>query len=147
MHRKELENEIANLESKIAYGREHPYAGYCGDDDAMGDRLETLKNELVEMELTNDQIIDAVKQCIAHCQLLEESGRYEILTVREILYTLGYESDDADTIIKAMASGGFNYCIDPIIPVNGERVSRSVCGFGTDQLLSRLQCLSIRNTR
>jgi len=40
-----LDRAIKDLESEIRYGIEHPYAGYCGEDDARQDRLDSLKLE------------------------------------------------------------------------------------------------------
>ena len=40
-----LNRAIAALEKEIQYGMDHPYAGYCGEDDAREDKLESLKLE------------------------------------------------------------------------------------------------------
>ncbi len=40
-----LNAAIKELEKEIAYGMAHPFAGYCGEDDAREDRLESLKLE------------------------------------------------------------------------------------------------------
>lgn len=41
--------ELASLERKQAWAREHPYAEHCGDDDARADRIDELRAELTPM--------------------------------------------------------------------------------------------------
>lgn len=44
--RADLARELGELEALASYGREHPYAGACGDDDARADRIAELRFEL-----------------------------------------------------------------------------------------------------
>ena len=40
-----LDRAIANLEQEIKDGQDFPFRGYCGEDDARQDQLESLKLE------------------------------------------------------------------------------------------------------
>jgi hypothetical protein len=48
-----LDSEIAHLERSLEYGREHPYSGVCGEDDAAADRLDFLRAERAKIEAEN----------------------------------------------------------------------------------------------
>jgi len=108
--------------------------------------------------VTKEQIKEAVAQMRSHCQLLEETSDYHGVSARGVLYELGYGADDADEVIRALADGGFAYCLDPMIEathfdpnnaraVDGmvtDRPSADACYWGPDQLRSRLDAASIR---
>jgi len=104
------------------------------------------------MSLTEEQCQEAVGQMIVHCRLIMEQykagvGEYESVSARSVLKTLGYE-EDIPQVLEFIAQGGFDYCLDPAIPMTGhheargERPNRDVCYWGPDQLESRLQCLT-----
>ena len=42
----ELRRELRDLDAAHKWGIEHPYAGYCGEDDAREDRMEAIRAEL-----------------------------------------------------------------------------------------------------
>lgn len=95
--------------------------------------------------LTDEQVIEAVRQMISHTKLLMEqyhqgTGSYDPVSARGVLYTLGFEETDADQVLRAVASTGFWYCLDPVVPDerDGHRFSRDACYWGPDQLESRL---------
>ncbi len=89
--------------------------------------------------LNQDQISEAIEQMKVQCEL--KMAGYEMCSARQLLRELGYHGEDADTVILAIAKRGFDYCLDPQVPHDGQRPTSSVCVWGPDQLLSRLQCL------
>lgn len=98
--------------------------------------------------MNKDQKLEAIEQMKAHCRLVIETKDYEMLSARGTLYTLGFTSDEADSVIDLIRLGGFTNCLDPNVYMtkDGKRIypGADVCYWGADQLLSRLQCLSIR---
>lgn len=70
-------------------------------------------------------------------------------SVRGILTTqLGYTSEEADEVIRYMASEGFAYCLDHTIAVRDEQgrteyPTRDVCHWNPDQLHSRVCCVNV----
>jgi hypothetical protein len=74
---------------------------------------------------------------------------YQMVSARSVLRELMLEGSDLQQILQFIADGGFDYCLDPAIPMTGhheaagERPHRDVCYWGPDQLKSRLQ--SLRN--
>jgi hypothetical protein len=106
------------------------------------------------MTMTTEQKSEAVQQMIAHCRLLmeqyEQGGRYESVSARGVLYTLGFEAE-VNEVLAFIAEGGFAYCLDAEVGAterHGERPPRHACYWGADQLESRLQCLSnVRSPR
>jgi hypothetical protein len=97
-------------------------------------------------ELTEDQVIEAVHQVMVTCDL--KMADYEAVSLRSALAECGYRGEQAQQVINHVAAGGFDYCLDPSIPMTGhhdaqgEKPSYEVCYWGPDQLKSRLQCLS-----
>jgi len=97
--------------------------------------------------LTKEQKIDGVKQALSFARDKEDlyaqgvKEAYVSVSLREVLYVLGYEADEADEIIEFCASRGFDYCIDPMIrnTRSGEKPERFACVWGIDQLRSRLE--------
>ena len=95
--------------------------------------------------LSPDQVSDAVRQMKSHCRLLMEQyeagvREYATVSARGVLYTLGYEEEDADQVLRFLAKDGFSYCLDPIFRArDGSRFSRDACYWGADQLESRLR--------
>jgi hypothetical protein len=103
--------------------------------------------------MTAAQIADAFAQMQSHCNLLwegykEGSRDYEMVTAREVLYTLGFNQDQADEVLGKIAEAGFSYCLDPHIKCDGgpgerrEYPSYAVCAWGVDQLKSRLDSVA-----
>jgi hypothetical protein len=88
--------------------------------------------------MTTDQIHEAMGKMISHCRKLEEGPGYPNVSARGVLATLGYTQEDQDEVIKALHEGGFNYCLDPMFPSNGEPTPAFACAWGPDQLRSRL---------
>lgn len=111
-------------------------------DDLIG-AMVAVRDSIWPDSLTQEQLIEAMQQIKSHCRMLMEQyragGKYQIVSVRGVLNELGYEVH-ADQIIQYMAERGFNYCIDPIIPLRGsdEYPSAGVCYWGADQLESRI---------
>jgi len=101
------------------------------------------------MTLTTEQVIDAVRQMHSHCDLLMAKyeagiGEYKTVSARGVLYELGF-GDNVDQILDAIASAGFNYCLDYSIRCpSGEYPAREVCYWGADQLESRLAFIDHR---
>lgn len=106
----------------------------------------------------NEMIADALKQMISHTQNSVELhkqgiGEYEMCSARGVLYTLGYNSDDAHTVLKYIHEDGFAYCLDFEFPsqalkADGETretiyPDQQVCYWGADQLHSRLMCVTM----
>ena len=42
----QVEDELAEMERLAEYGRNHPYSGYCGEDDALQDRIDDAREWL-----------------------------------------------------------------------------------------------------
>lgn len=113
------------------------------------------------LRLTGDEMIaDALAQMLSFLRDREEvrkqeaaAGKYdsyEHFSVRELLYTLGFSSDDVDEVIEYCAQNGFGYCIDHNVKIKdhtNENATRMIypnqdaCRWGQDQLLSRLNCV------
>lgn len=96
--------------------------------------------------LNDDQIKEAITQVKVHCDILQE--RYEPVSLRSALNSLGYESEDTQQVIEYVASRGFTYCLDHTIKCSSgvgdtpdEYPSSDVCYWGPDQLKSRLWCV------
>lgn len=96
--------------------------------------------------MTEDQKIEAVHQMMVHCEILQAD--YTPVSARSALRDLGYGDEDRLEVLQFIAEGGFDYCLDPSIPMTGhheargERPDYAVCFWGPDQLKSRLDCLS-----
>lgn len=87
--------------------------------------------------MTEEQIINAVKQVIEHC---DKVTNYRRVSVRSAMDKLGFSEVEADEVIQYCASRGFNYCIDPIILLaNNTKVHSDVCYWEPEQLKSRLE--------
>jgi len=90
---------------------------------------------------------DAVKQVISFARNKEDlyaqgvKEAYVSVSLREVLYELGFESDEADEVIEFCAGKGFDYCIDPIVKNerSGMYPAYGACVWGIDQLRSRLE--------
>jgi hypothetical protein len=100
-------------------------------------------------ELTNEQLDDAIRQMIVHCELKMQN--YEGVSARGALIELGYGQQQLDQVLADIAARGFDYCLDRTIECSdgeGGRgrtyPSQDVCVWGPDQLKSRLQCLRSR---
>lgn len=97
-------------------------------------------------------VTEAIKQCIVHCRIMEET-QYDFISLRGCLYLLGYTEEEADEVIRYCASRGFTRAIDPMIestyfsPDDPKAVDSMVteypsvddCHWGCDQLRSRLE--------
>lgn len=103
--------------------------------------------------LTEDQTNEAVGQMIVYCRNSMEEYKagvtdYESVSARGVLRTLGYDGEDLEQVLRHIADGGFDYCLDHHIAMTGhhdargEFPSRDVCYWGADQLESRLDSLS-----
>lgn len=100
--------------------------------------------------MTDQQILEAIEQCKSHCEILEETD-YHSISLRGVLYTLGYTPNQADSVIRNVASRGFEYCLDPMIECNSgipddlpnTRIHPPPFAtfWGPDQLRSRLNSL------
>jgi hypothetical protein len=103
-----------------------------------------MDNTNQEESMTRKQIIEAVAQARSHCRLQEEIGEFTPISLRGVLYTLGYDSYQAECVIRFVAAQGFNYCVDPwITNPSGERPPEFTCYWGPDQLRSRLDSIHI----
>jgi hypothetical protein len=90
--------------------------------------------------MTNDQITEAIAQMKSDCELRVAGERYDGITARGQLYTLGFSSEEADEVLARLFEGGFTYCLDPKFHKGAKaRIDSGVCYFGPDQLLSRIQ--------
>lgn len=95
--------------------------------------------------LTEIQVHEAIRQMVIHCRLLMVQP-YEVTSARRVLQELGYE-EHMDQVLRHIADGGFDYCLDHTIPMTGHHEARGekpdpdVCYWGPDQLESRLRCL------
>jgi hypothetical protein len=89
---------------------------------------------------------EALQQIRDEAMRLEDEP-YEFVSVRSIALKLGHKKL-LPQILTAVADGGFDYCMDPDIPMtgaheaNGEYPDPNVCYWGPDQLRSRLDSLS-----
>ena len=92
------------------------------------------------MSLSTEQIHDAIRQMLVSCELKMKD--YEPMTARGTLYSLGFHGEDCEQILRYIADGGFNYCLDPEYHEGEQRISLDVCYWGPDQLASRLHSLS-----
>ena len=104
--------------------------------------------------MTKDQNIDALKQARSFCANREaryndgDLDAYVNVSLREVLYELGFESDEADSAITYAHDNGFAYLVDPMFKVRSEGIERDeypplwACSWGIDQLRSRLDCVS-----
>lgn len=95
--------------------------------------------------MTEDQKVEAIKQMLTSCELA--MPEYRLLSARGTLIELGYHGEDLEEVIRFIADGGFDYCLDPHIRMTGHHEAQGefpvpdVCYWGPDQLASRLQCL------
>lgn len=71
--------------------------------------------EVVRTMITQEQYEDAVRKVIERCKLLRDMKDYTGYSVRNILQQLSYQPEDQDAILKLIAEGGFDYCLDPIV--------------------------------
>jgi hypothetical protein len=102
--------------------------------------------------MTKAQIHSAVHQMMAYLENVKANydagtAEYEMHSARSLLYMLGYDTDQANEVIVAIADQGFSYCLDSTVPSNDENgkliyPSSDVCFWGFDQLLSRLWCIA-----
>jgi hypothetical protein len=102
-------------------------------------------------KMTDSQVNEAIEQMKSHTRHSVELnkrgiGEYEFMSARGVLHTLGYDGEDVDQVLKAIAARGFDYCLDPHIsshPGDGDPFYPSAdgCHWGADQLLSRLNSL------
>jgi hypothetical protein len=109
-----------------------------------------VMDNMDESSLADEQVDEAIQQMIEHCKLLEETN-YHVVSARGVLNTLGYHDEiDQLHILRDIADRGFDYCLDPWIPMTGHHEARGelphsdVCYWGPDQLRSRLHCLRSR---
>lgn len=92
------------------------------------------------------EIHTAIDRLMTECE--ERQASYKMTSARSGLKHLGYSEAEQDEVIKFIAEGGFDYCLDPKIVMTGpheaagEKPDWQVCYFGPDQLLSRLMALS-----
>lgn len=96
--------------------------------------------------MNESEIHNALDRLMAECE--QRQAKYIMTSARSGLVALGYNSEEQDEIIRFIAAGGFDYCLDPKIVMTGhheaagEKPNWQVCYFGPDQLLSRLMGLS-----
>lgn len=87
-------------------------------------------------------IQEAIDQVKVQCEIRIGADNYNPISMRGVLYSLGYGTDETDEVIRNVASRGFQYCLDSTIPhKDGERPGSFACYWGPDQLKSRLDCL------
>jgi hypothetical protein len=104
------------------------------------------KDTQEELEMTEEKKIEAIRQMIVHCEILQAD--YTPVSARSALRDLGYNDEELPEVLRFIADGGFDYCLDHTIEMTGhheargERPSYDVCYWGPDQLKSRLQSLS-----
>jgi hypothetical protein len=105
--------------------------------------------------LTTDQVSEAIAQLTAHAGMLHDGytagvREYTMLSARQGLIAIGYDTDQALQVLEEIARRGFDYCLDSkvacksgvgIDPPRKEYPAQSVCVWGADQLHSRLQCV------
>lgn len=96
--------------------------------------------------LTDTQVTEAIEQMLVQCDLAMET--YKMLSARSVLRELGYGDEDTMQVLRFIAAGGFDYCLDAEIRMTGHHDARGefpdwqVCYWGPDQLASRLHCLT-----
>lgn len=111
----------------------------AGHHNYWGDTMTYSDDPLVP--LTEDEVHEAIAQMLTTCDLA--MPEYRPLSARLVLSELGY-SAHVPQILRHIADGGFDYCLDSTIPASGHNndyPSQDVCYWGPDQLKSRLQCL------
>lgn len=92
------------------------------------------------------EIHTAISRLMTECE--ERQASHKMTSARSGLVALGYSEAEQDEVIKFIAAGGFDYCLDTKIPMtghhdaSGEKPDWQVCYWGPDQLLSRLMSLS-----
>jgi hypothetical protein len=94
--------------------------------------------------LSKEQIDEAIDQVVCHAQNLIAVDNYQAISVRGTLYTLGYETEQAEQVLSRLFEGGFSYCLDPKFHKGNPSYgvpSMDVCHFGPDQLVSRIRCV------
>jgi len=112
--------------------------------------------------MTEQQLQEAVGRMIESThQMMDDyrkaDGEYRTVSARGVLRDLGFDGNDLQQVLEFIAAGGFDYCLDPAIPMTGhhdargQRPARDVCYWGADQLESRLRSLNnvpfhVRNT-
>jgi hypothetical protein len=96
--------------------------------------------------MTELQIKGAIEQAKVQCDL--KMADYEPVSMRGVLYELGYEDDQVQEVLEYCSDQGFNYCLDHSIKMGGHHLDsgrypdQGVCQWGPDQLKSRLECVS-----
>lgn len=94
---------------------------------------------LTDEAVINGAIDTAVEACRQMMDRYEQgNGEYRILSVRDILTSLGYKFPAIEDILQTIYDRGFTYCLDPKYHSGRATVDASVCAFGADQLESRL---------
>jgi len=93
-------------------------------------------------QMPKEQITEAIDQAVVFCRSKEEAKEYESVSLRGVLYDLGYGIDQVENVLQTCAKRGFWYCLDSSIPhQDGHYPAQAVCYWGPDQLRSRLECL------
>lgn len=98
--------------------------------------------------MTNLQIRGAVVRVRDFLKPLT-SDYSRMYTVRGILtQQLGYTPEQADEVLKYVASEGFAYCLDYTITVKSDTgrttyPTQDVCHWNPDQLYSRICCVNV----
>jgi hypothetical protein len=59
------------------------------------------------MDLENGKVLEAIEQAKSHCRLQEEISNYDSISLRGVLYTLGYVENEVNQIIQYVAGRGF----------------------------------------
>jgi hypothetical protein len=93
-------------------------------------------------QMSKEWIEEAIQQAQAFCRFKEERREFDPISLRGVLYDLGYGIDQVEHVLKTCADRGFWYCLDAAVPhQDGHYPAQSVCYWGPDQLRSRLECL------
>ena len=95
--------------------------------------------------LTEEQVHETIRQMIVKCDELMDG--YQMVSARTAIRLVGME-EHTDQLLRFIADGGFDYCLDHTIVMTGhheatgEKPNWQVCYWGPDQLKSRLSCLN-----
>jgi len=94
---RDIDKEIAALEAEIDYGREHPFAGVCGDDDARAERLGELQ-ALRDRQATESDV------CLDILAIIDEAPAGRLVGGEETtIQSVG--SGERDSIVIVLDNG------------------------------------------
>jgi hypothetical protein len=96
--------------------------------------------------MTDEKKVEAIRQMLVSCELAA-SDCHRMLSARGCLNELGFDAEEVDEVIGFIAAGGFDYCLDPWVPMTGHHDAAGRCPrpddcfWDPDQLASRLRFL------